>query len=79
MDTVYLKYCKVFFVLDKLEQKYKDDTIIMPPVPKPTKPKKTEAEKALEMKEYKKQYYLENKQKYVDRNKQYRLEKKNKE
>jgi hypothetical protein len=76
MDEVYKKYCKVFTMLDKLDQKYKDDTPIITKFKRPKKPEKSEEQKAEEMKEYKKQYYLENKQRYAERNKLYRLEKK---
>ena len=78
MDEVIKKYCKVFVVLDKLDLKYKQDEPIITKFKKPKKPEKSEDEKAKEMKEYKKQYYLENKERYAERNRQYRLEKKNK-
>ena len=79
MDSVYNKYCKVFFVLDRLDLKYKEDLPSIPTIKKPPKPEKSIEQKEKEMKDYKRQYYLENKERYAERNRQYRLEKKNKE
>jgi hypothetical protein len=73
-----MKYCKVFLVLDKLDLKYKEDVPTITIIKRPKKPEKSEEKKAEEMKDYKRQYYLENKQRYAERNRQYRLEKKNK-
>ena len=78
MDNVYMKYCRVFLVLDKLDLKYKEDVPTITTIKRPPKPEKSIEQKDKEMKDYKKQYYLENKQKYAERNKLYRLEKKNK-
>lgn len=78
MDQVYKKYCGVFTMLDKLDKKYKDDMQTITKIKKPKKPEKTEEQKKDEMKDYKRQYYLENKERYAERNKLYRLEKKNK-
>jgi hypothetical protein len=74
-----MKYCRVFLVLDRLDLKYKEDLPTITTFKRPPKPEKSIEQKEKEMKEYKKQYYLENKERYAERNRQYRLEKKNKE
>jgi len=73
-DPIYNKYCKNIKMLDKLNEKYKDDVITF--FKRPIKPIKIIKDTIMTTKEYKRQYYLENKEKYKERNKLYRLNKK---
>lgn len=57
----------IFKILDKLNNKYKDDVSNIP---------KIEDKKYIDVKKYKQEYYLRNIEIYRKRNKEYREEKK---